>query len=35
MKNKNVGSGNNKKASDIKGGKWFGPESMVRGVLPI
>ena len=32
---KNVGSGNDKEASDIMGGKWFGPASMVGGVLPI
>lgn len=32
---KNVGSGIDKKTSDIMGGKWFGPASMVGGVLPI
>jgi len=32
---KNVGSGNDNDASDIMGGKWFGPASMVGGVLPI
>jgi hypothetical protein len=30
---KNVGSGIDKEASDITGGKWFGPVSMVGGIL--
>jgi hypothetical protein len=32
---KNVGSGIDKETSDIMGGKWFGPVSMVGGVLSI
>jgi hypothetical protein len=31
---KNVGSDNDSEASDIKGGKGFGPASMAGGVLP-